>query len=95
VATIIDHGKRVMRRERTRITEIGRQIGGNSRPASRSRVDGCEPPHRSQLPRVSRENRSKLFRDGFLEMTQLPVFENGHLTVGDIQVAVVVNEHMR
>jgi hypothetical protein len=29
--------------------------------------------------------------DGFLEMTQLPVLENGHLRVGDIQVAVVVN----
>ena len=43
----------------------------------------------------SREDRSKPLRDGFLEMTQLPMFENGHLTVGDIQVAVVVNQHMR
>jgi len=39
----------------------------------------------------SREDRSKPLGDGFLEMTQLPLIENGHQTVGDIQVAVVMN----
>jgi hypothetical protein len=38
----------------------------------------------------SREDRSKPLRDGFLEMTQFPLVENGHLTVRDIQVANVV-----
>jgi hypothetical protein len=45
--------------------------------------------------RSSREDRSKPLRNGFLEMPKLPVFENGHLTVGDIQVAVIENQHMR
>lgn len=44
---------------------------------------------------TSREDSSKPLRDGFLEMTQLPVIENGHLTVWDVQVAVVVNQDMR
>ena len=43
----------------------------------------------------SREDRSKPVRDGLLEMTQLPVIESSHLTVRDIQVAVVVNQDMR
>ncbi len=46
----------------------------------------CGPP---------REDRSKPVRNGLLEMTQVPVIENGHLTVRDIQVAVVVNQNMR
>src|SRR5208337_4952650 len=43
----------------------------------------------------SGEDRSKPLRDGFLEMTQLPVIDNGNLTVRDIQVAVVVDQDMR
>ena len=43
----------------------------------------------------SREDSSKPLRDGFLEMTRLPVIENGNLTVGDIQLAIIVNEYIR
>ena len=43
----------------------------------------------------SREHRSEPLRDGFLEVTWLPVLEYGQQTVGVIQVAVVVNEHVR
>ncbi len=43
----------------------------------------------------SGEDGSKPLGDRFLEMTQLPVIENGYLAIGDIQVAVVVNQDMR
>jgi hypothetical protein len=43
----------------------------------------------------SREGMSKPLRDGLLEVTQLPMIENGHQMVGDIQVTVVINQDMR
>ena len=42
-----------------------------------------------------RQDRPKPLRYRLLKMTQLSVLENGHLTVGHIHVAVIVNEHMR
>jgi hypothetical protein len=43
----------------------------------------------------SGEDGSKQLGDRFLEITQLPVMVNGHLAIGDIQVAIVVNQDMR
>jgi hypothetical protein len=55
-------------------------------------------PQRQQLfstASSSSEEGSKPARDGFLETTEMPVIENGHLTVRDIQVAVVVSQDVR
>src|SRR5262249_31724623 len=53
-------------------------------------------PPRSSMPAPSSgDERSKPLRDGFLKMNQLPALEDGHLTVRDVQVAVVVNQDVR
>src|SRR5262249_41811775 len=56
---------------------------------------GRKGSRRSTWLDPSREDRSKPLRDRLLEMTELPVIENGHLTVRNVQVAVVVDQNMR